>query len=698
MTTPRTVRVDDFRGLRAWLEPRLASVECVSFDVFDTLLFRCIEPPGELHRRVATLLAAEIGHRTTDQVLAARQRVEQRLRRAAVRDGQDHECHFDPLVEGWVRELVGHTDERLVEFVHRVELELEGCALDAKPEALATLDWLHARDVRCIAVSDMYLSHDHIAELLRQSGIDGYLDRLYVSSEFGLAKYSGRLHARVLEEEGLAPGQMVHVGDNRVSDLWAPLQQGIQGVFLNERAERRRRRRQAVSAQMARLGGPWRGRRFFEVVDLRMQHDARYREQAGDFFYHYGANVLGPAFATFMLGVIERCQRHRPDKVYFLARDGHLFERMYRRWQALDTEEGTLPEPVYIYASRRVVACASVADGLTREQARMAFFNPKQQGLLSVLRTFGLPPEAFQEAARRHGFERLDQKIRDREDPRLMAFLEDDAVQARVAEYGQAARERMERYFEQVGFFDCQTAALVDIGWNGTIQKFLRSSFGHRDDYPGVLGWYFAFAAAIHGSLADTEGLMMDARNGRPCDRAPLDFEEIFEQGARATEATTLGYAEEGGRIVPVLKPDDAPDRQAEIACNPIIEAIQAGVLKQLDHFHAAWRLTGYSHNDLKPYARGLVERAVVYPDREEVREIGRLVHTEDFGHDNTLDISGIRLGLADLFRPGRAFQRLREQAWRFGVHGPLPPLFTGFILRMAQLRQIRQLRKGKRR
>ncbi len=693
------MRVKDFEDLRDWLKTRLGVVRCVSFDVFDTLLARCIEPPDDIQRRVAALLAQKIGDITPDAAFDARRAMEWALRSAALSDGLDHECHFDPLVEGWVARLAGHPDPALVEFVHSTERELESLALTAKPGARALLEWLRARGVRVIAVSDMYLSHDHLAALLESCGLGGLLDCLYVSSEFGLGKHSGRLHARVLELEGavlegLTPAQVVHVGDNLVSDMRAPMQLGIRGIYLDERAERLRRRRQTLSAEMAALGGVWRGRRFFEIVDFRMRHDADCQNACEDFFYHYGAHVLGPAFSAFLLGLMEKIEAIKPDKLFFLARDGYLFEKMYARWRELQPGVENWPEPVYVYASRRVVATASVAEGLSPEQAVVAFFNPKQQGLLSVLKTFGLPAADFAVLARAHGFAELTEPLHDWRDTRLLAFLADERVQARIRPVGQAARDRLQRYFEQQGFFACERVALVDIGWSGTIQKFLRDSFGSRPDYPDVHGWYFAFVAAMHGDFGMGDriaGLLLDARRGDPYEHAPMDFEEIFEQGARSGEGTTLGYANVDGCVVPVLKDDAKSDRQGEIACNPLIARFQEGVLNHMTHFHAAWKLTGYTLDDIKPYVLALLERAVVYPTREEVAEISRLVHTEDFGHDDTLDISAASIGYSDLLRPRRLYRKLKPHPWKFAAFAAFASRLPAWLFRWAYLLRTRK-------
>jgi len=187
------------------------------------------------------------------------------------------------------------------------------------------------------------------------------------------------------------------------------------------------------------------------------------------------------------------------------------------------------------------------------------------------------------------------------------------------------------------------------------------------------------------------EGVIQDARSGDPYERTPMDFEELFEQGARSGEGTTLGYDEDAGRVVPVLKDDLAPDRRGEIACNPLIERFQDGVLDHLTHFHAAWRLTGYRAVDIKPYVLALLERAVVYPTREEVEEISRLVHTEDFGHDHTLDIGLAPVRYRDVFRPRQLYLRLRHQPWKFAAFAHFRWMFPAWLFRLVHLMDVRR-------
>lgn len=684
-------RVENFSALRRLIEHREKPVAALSFDVFDTLLARCVEPPERVVHRVAALLAERL-EMPVEQVVAERKRVERTLRDEALAAGGDHECHYDEIVDRWIAGLqpglAADRHSELVRFAEDREFELERLALRAKPNARLFLEWAHGAGLRIIAVSDMYLGKRHLRRLLDELGYRDLVDYIYVSSEHRTAKYSGRLFEHVLEQEALQPDELLHVGDNFHSDALAPSRLGIAGVFLDERHERRRRRRQQTSSELTGLGGAWPGRMLIEVVGERLYLDDRAKRD--DFYFQYGLEVLGPIFSTFVLGLLERVRRDRPEKVFFLARDGALFMRMYE--EAGQSLGGALPPACYAYASRRVVACAAIADGLDHAKAVVGLYNPKQRGLESILKTYGLDPRAFEELATQHGFSLVGERLDDWDDPRLVAFLDDPRVQSLIRPAGEEARRLLRDYFASLGFFDGARVALVDIGWNATIQRFLEQAFADGEAYPQVDGYYFAFMNGMHqGALehGSIEGLMLDKRRGEPQERAAYDFEELFEQGARALHATTVGYRCTDGKVVPVLKDDSAPDRQAEIRCNPLIDAIQQGVMLCFEHYLAAQRLTGFGFDVVKPYALALAERAVVYPTQEEVIGISRLAHSEDFGHDHLLDLSAKHIRWGDFLHPGHLSRKLAPLPWRYAPFARFRTPFASAAARAAHLVQL---------
>jgi predicted HAD superfamily hydrolase len=686
---PEKLILRDWQKIRSWLEPRIdaGQVRLISLDIFDTLLARCVEPPVIVQHAVCRAVGKQVGI-APSVVWQARQQAEQTLRAEAVAGGFDHECRYVDLLPRWMDNMFKEHDPALGHSICQTELALETASLHVKPEAHVFLDWVREQRVKMVATSDMYLNSDMLCELLGRKGLLHYFDHVYVSADYQEGKYSGRLFRRMLQRQEVRASHVVHIGDNPVSDRRMACKEGLHGVWLYEKKDLRRREKLALSARMAQRGGIWVGRHFFDTVQTRIQQNDGLNPR--NFFFRYGRDVLGPAFGVFMQGLQERLNRQlhakQPvEKLLFVARDGFLFERMY---QKLDAK---LPSE-YVYLSRKVITAASTADGLDHAQAIVAFYNPKQQGLESVCKVYGLPEEDLKPLAREHGFTNFAEPILNWEDTRLHNFLKDKQVQSIVRKVGTKHRDLLQRYLEQVGFFAHKRVALVDIGWNGTVQKFLKQAFGRRADFPILHGYYFAFVPKLYNDFGENnvcEGIVHDSRRGNACERIPAEFEEIFEQGARSWEGTTIGYRDCDGRIEPVLKPDSAPDRLAELRCNASVARMQEGILCHWEHYRAVQQLTGYASQQVLPYVHGLLERAVVYPTAEEARELTSLVHTEDFGHDNVLALGTRALGVRDLLHPQQVWNRMKVAAWRYALLDKIPTGLPNFAFRIAYLHSV---------
>ncbi len=668
-------RIRGFAALRRHLR-RHPEVRILSFDIFDTVVTRLIDPPERLLHRLAEFLARRLST-SAQRVWRAREQVEKALRAEAQAAGLDHECHWETLIPRWIEALTPFAtpEERapLVAAVQAEELRLERLALRSKRNALLFLRWAKRNGYHLVAISDMYLGKAQIAELLTALGFADLFDRIFVSSETRTAKYSGRLFTHVLEELNTPPSAIAHIGDNLVSDAIAPAQLGILAFFLDKPAAQRRKRTHHLAHAMAiHFRGIWPGREVAQLLAESFRSDPTTRTPEP--YFQYGLTVLGPIFATFMVGLIEAVRRDQPERLYFLARDGYLFQQLFEAARPLFPD---LPSTQYLYASRRTVAAAAVADGLTRDQVAFAFLNPKQQGLRTLLKTFALPEETFLPFAERYGLSPIAAPLSP-DDPRLLHFLADSEVQEAVQAAGKAARALLFAYFAQHDFFTHSRVALVDIGWNATIQRYLEHSFADLlPHYPQVFGYYFALINGIHAAPlthGTATGLFADTARGSPWERAPFDFEELFEQAARAPHATTLGYEQlTDGNVAPLLKSDEAPDRQAELRANPAIAQMQQGIHCCWRHFLTLWQLTGYRFADLKPYALALCERAVAYPTPEEVALIAELAHTEDLGHDQLLELVGPPVTWKSLLRPRRLVATLSSRTWRYAPLAAFP-------------------------
>lgn len=208
--------------------------ECVSFDVFDTLLLR--SPHSELsrfygaakHHRKALL---PIGDFDVSDLFNLRSY-----------------CHFlgyrtTPLVNGQREAGVSHIfhmmctglniGDKWVEPLIQAEVEYECSLLRANMKLIRDACAIRKRGAKIYVVSDMYLRRMDIAALLAKLCPQFIYDDIFVSSEYGQSKHKdGSLFRLFLEQTKLSPGRVLHVGDNLHSDVDQARGMGMEAIHL----------------------------------------------------------------------------------------------------------------------------------------------------------------------------------------------------------------------------------------------------------------------------------------------------------------------------------------------------------------------------------------------------------------------------------------------------------------------------------
>ncbi|MEE4379516.1 MAG: HAD family hydrolase, partial [Candidatus Competibacteraceae bacterium] len=244
--TGKRLRVSNTAALQARLAELVAEVEVISFDIFDTLLERIIEPPDHVKSIVCRSLAQHLKiHyeivKDVPDLLQCRSAVETQLRQQRQSSGFDHECRFSDIAAEMAQVILGKPDPGLTSWIIAEELRTEAEVLYVKPEMDQILAWLNSLGKRVIAISDMYLDEEHLQQLFDCKGLASHVDQIYVSSTSGVGKYSGRLFEHVLNGEKISPLQMLHIGDNHHSDHIAPAMLGIRSLWLDDKPNNRRR-------------------------------------------------------------------------------------------------------------------------------------------------------------------------------------------------------------------------------------------------------------------------------------------------------------------------------------------------------------------------------------------------------------------------------------------------------------------------
>lgn len=678
-------------GSIAEYENHCEDVDLVSFDVFDTLLFRTVEPPDFLKRRSANYAAHLLTvyglpvHR--DLFLYVRAEEEARLRRRALANGWDSECKLSEIIHATLKSLCGtEIADKETDGLVQYEIDVECQHLRLAPGVHDLLSALQAKGKRIVAISDTYLETRHLELIFKRLGIERYFNSIYVSADHGLGKHRGRLFEKVMQSERIERRQMVHVGDNYESDVRAPIRHGLRAVFLRDK-ERLFSRRQARRRTAALVGGR---DRVDSLMAASAQRDQSYEGEKQDLFL-IGRDVLGPAFSAFVLHAIEECYRWHVADIYFLAREGYLLRQIHELLVRNIYRYRKLPsiQAHYLYASRLATSLPSL-DAAEQRNLHLAFFRKRDAGLDDALRTFGLTVADVEELISSADSERPEAITQLFTDPRFLQRVEDLAARA---------RQRLKGYLAQEGFFDGATVkALVDIGWNATIQANLTRAFYRDPDFPTVIGLYFGRRYAHEDDYALSPrshflpGVMFDERCAVDSENAINRCVEIFEISASAPHGATVGYCDEDGRVRPILQ--DSPGRLTREQ-----EILQAGILAYANDFSLAYNDHELDTKVLLRQAAARLRRFICRPAHREVAALKNVQHTTDWGSQALRPLIATDLSLASVFSPGRLLASLRHCCWPEGSlrHSGIPgAVFLLSVLRRS-LRSRKNLREAAR-
>ena len=182
---------------------RLDKYDLISFDVFDTLIFRRTDKPADVFRVLEknTGISGFCNMRIKAEA-TVRDRMKSIGREVCISDIYEELSKYCKL------------DKKKAE---EDEIKSEMMCCYANKELLKVCRMLHEKGKRIIAISDMYLSESVICELLKKNGFE-MIDAVYVSCDRNAGKTDGKLYKVVSASEG-NPEMCIHIGDNITADV-----------------------------------------------------------------------------------------------------------------------------------------------------------------------------------------------------------------------------------------------------------------------------------------------------------------------------------------------------------------------------------------------------------------------------------------------------------------------------------------------
>ena len=329
--TAKTKEVESAMTARekpAELVDYLMKVDVISFDIFDTLIFRPVCAPTDLF----FFIAEKLHFMDFERI---RKEMEWKARQKAYKRNGSYEVTLEEIydeVEKWtgISKEVGMKTE--------IETELEFCF--ANPYMLEVYNLLCERikgtNKKIICVSDMYLPAWVLEKLLKECGYESFSD-IFVSCETMQSKADGSLYREVMKKYG-SNKKYIHIGDNPESDGKQAKKNGWKSVHYSN---------------VNIVGMPYRaedmsivnGSLYRAIVNSRLYNGLKKYVPEYELGFIYGG-IFVVGYCQF---IHEYAENHGIDKLLFLSRDGDVIKKVY---EYLYPEEQEKCE--YAYWSRTV--------------------------------------------------------------------------------------------------------------------------------------------------------------------------------------------------------------------------------------------------------------------------------------------------------------------------------------------------------
>lgn len=388
-------------------------------------------------------------------------------------------------------------------------------------------DYCKMKKKKIYAISDMYLSSGTLKKILNKSGYE--VDKLLVSCEANCNKQSAELFKKI---DINTRKKMVHIGDSFKADFLGARIAKVHSIKIKKNV-------------------------YNESLDnleaLKYKGDDNY-------FYNIGFNILGPVLLEFCKWLDMMFTDKQITKIYFFSREGYIFKKVFD--ELYDSNYDTK----YLYVSRKTMTIANYKyEKIDNFQEMLKYFTIKQDTTLRDMARY------------------LDIEIEENElnNKKIYSLINDDHIyndlKHKIIKSSEQANEITRKYFSQekiTGKF-----AVVDIGWNGTMQRCMQKFLKNNKCNCDLEGFYFTKFKDFKNSYSFIKysDMCYDSIKDNP-----VFIENLFQK----VDGSTIGYKKSTkSQIVPIKREIEFNEYSQNA-----IEKIDLGILD----FISKWKKYGY--------------------------------------------------------------------------------------------------------
>lgn len=529
------------------MKKEISESEIVSFDIFDTLLFRNVIHPTDIFKVVEKKYFKSTGEKINFYNL----RIDSELK--ARKCSKEEDINLDEIYSQIKLSLNIDT-----ELLKKLEIESEKEFLIPNNEIKEVYNYARELGKIIYIISDMYLPTKIIKDLLKINGYEEY-DEIYVSSELRKTKATSSIYKFIRQKNNISKGtRWIHIGDNKHSDIINAEMQGIKGCYYQRILDIENIDNVKTLSDS-----------ICKAVQVNMKHDNKNKE----YWYKFGIEQVFPIYIGFSKWILDKM--YNKDNIYFLSRDGYVPYIIYNK---LRNGNCSFPEGKYLYASRRAYQYPYMLS-MGREEAIdiLTAFNMnlnQKITLREILQNVGLEEEKYIGIISSFGINNFDDVIK------LGKSLDDvkkflNHIWNDISIKLDEELDILSRYFKIQNIDKYNKINIVDIGWRGSTQLAMKNILNKEID-----GFYFGTNENVYDEIkVNSYGYAFNLGKSHKKRKFIMEHVMMYELIFSAPHGSLINFEQnENGKVEPLLKNVEGNKRVYNI-----MKCFQDGAIDTID-------------------------------------------------------------------------------------------------------------------
>ncbi len=604
-------------------------IKMVSFDIWDTILKRkCM--PEEIKLYTCQYLFFKYKNNLKNEYLdiykikSLRNSIEYELSLENEKCGKDKECNIMQVFELLNNKIFKNPIKGIEEELIRIEVEEEKKKSYVNPEIKQILEEYKNYDKICI--SDFYMSSKYLEEILQYHNVLSYFKKIYSSCDYNFNKKSGCLFRLVMEKEKITEKDILHIGDNPLSDINVPKSLGIKTLKINNDSQTNKIEERILNYKD-----------IIEVKKISTMYDA--------------GKILSIIPYYFMLKIILEENNKGTTNVYYFTREGEFFSEVHKIIRENNYYHTKTCKEQILEVSRMATFSPSIND-FSVENLMNIWRQYNKQSLKDLYITLNIDIEKYKKYFIKYDLN-CEEKIQNPwENNKFKKLFKDEKYIKEMNNEILIKREELLKYFAEKRIYDDdKSLSVVDIGWRGTIQDNIARIFSKKE----ITGYYLSLLDFFNAQEKNVNKYSIVREK---------DF--IKEYVGHLITFFEMIFIPDSGSVINYK--DGKANRKTiddEYKTNiKYIKELQHGMLDGVKQLDAYFYIHPYSIDDIYLLFKDIIKKVKLNPPKLLVDAYFNVILNNNFGAGNYV-LKNKALSFKEKLNAKKCLALLKNESWK---------------------------------